>query len=449
MRRHRHHHHAHHAHAHHGPHGPHCQDEASGARAWWFRVKLRRRLFWWFGITIAVTVLMTGGLARVLRSDVDHAPRDRASLESLVGALLPAHATREELSRVATAIAREMHVTIEVTSTDGAPLARAGGACERAWLTTRVDDGARAHVVTVCGEERRPGRAVALFVVGLLCLWSMAGLLARRLARPLEDVARVATSIAEGDLSARARVDRRVRGEARALAETVNAMASRIEQQLADQKELLAAVSHELRTPLGHLAILADTLEDLDDDGARRAEIAGHLRREVAELDSLVDELLASARLDFKNVARVPLDLVELARLALERKGQDTSKVRATTTSLVQGDRALLGRAAANLVENALRHGGGVHEVKVDEEAGFVTLTVTDRGPGFPNVDDDALFAPFQQGPSSTKRGGLGLGLSLVRRIAAAHGGRAFAKNGAEGGAQVGIAIPVSAPSSS
>lgn len=430
-------------------HGRDCDNDTSSGRArgWWIRAKLRRKLFLWFGITIFATAIFTGGLARFLADD-QNMWNDKAGITRFAAHLFPADATTEQHRETARALAHDLGLPVRIVAADGATLVDEGGGCERPWVTLSLAAAMHASEnksVHICGPGRSRGRPVVLFLTGLAVLWAMAGMLARRLARPLEDVARVASAIADGDLTARAHVDGRVRGEARALAETVNAMATRIETQLADQKELLAAVSHELRTPLGHLAILADTLDDIPPDDAARARIANDLRREVRELDALTDELLASARLDFRTVARSPVDVTELCRFALQRKGLDVSLLTTTGAPLVDGDRTLLSRAVANLVENAVRHGGGLVSLVVERAGDVVTVTANDSGPGFTDGDVDALFAPFQRGaPSTTARSGLGLGLSLVRRIAEAHDGRAFAHNRSSGGAAVGIALPSS-----
>jgi len=435
--------------AHHDPHEGECvDDQAKGrARMWWIRAKLRKRLFLWFGFTIVVTALFTGALSRLL-SDDHGFWRDKVGLSRFAAHLFPADATAEQHRVTARALAGDLGLSVRIADANGATIVDEGGGCERPWVTLSVGaarDPSDMKSVHICGPARTRGRPVVIFLTGLAVLWAMAGMLARRLARPLEDVARVAGAIADGDLTARAHVDERVRGEARALAQTVNAMAARIEAQLADQKELLAAVSHELRTPLGHLAILADTLDDIPPDDAARARIANDLRREVRELDALTDELLASARLDFRTVARTPTDVAELCRFALQRKGLAESLLTTNGAVLVDGDRTLLSRAIANLVENAQRHGGGLVSLVVEQTGDVVTVTANDSGPGFADGDVDALFSPFQRGaPSMTARSGLGLGLSLVRRIAEAHDGRAFAQNRAGGGAAVGITLPSS-----
>jgi signal transduction histidine kinase len=256
------------------------------------------------------------------------------------------------------------------------------------------------------------------------------------------ELGRVANELGSGNFAARVRLDARHRfGEAAALALTINDMAARIERHLAEQRELLAAVSHELRTPLARIRLLTEmargqgtnekTLDDLD--------------REVMEMDALVGDLLASSRMDFAVLSRRPLDAVETAERALERAGADPAALVVERDSAergpipIQADATLLGRALANLIDNAKKHGGGVEALKVKRADGRVTFEVEDHGDGFIAGEEGRVFEPFYR---RSEQGSLGLGLSLVKRIAEAHGGRAYAGNRREGGACVGVELP-------
>ncbi|KIG15349.1 periplasmic sensor signal transduction histidine kinase [Enhygromyxa salina] len=283
---------------------------------------------------------------------------------------------------------------------------------------------------------------------GAMVLWIASGGIAWAVTRPLVELVSVARDIGEGKLDRRMRLGRLGRrgrgrghgGEVAVLAEAVNTMAARIEQQLADQRELLAGVSHELRTPLGHLRVLIDTAREAGE--AAPSGMLDELEREVIELDALVDQLLAHSRLEFARVERRPLDPVELAVRALERVGEDASKIEVESeVEQVSGDPTLLGRALANLLTNARAHGRGLVALRVyDGEPGELCFCAEDRGPGFAEGEPERVFASFVQGRE--RRGGsLGLGLSLVERVAVAHGGRAWAKNLADGGASVGFCV--------
>jgi signal transduction histidine kinase len=254
---------------------------------------------------------------------------------------------------------------------------------------------------------------------------------------PLVELARVARKLGDGDLSARMRTGPHAH-ELFTIASSINDMAARIEKQLRDQRELLAAVSHEIRTPLGHLRILLDTARDrgLPED------VLGELEREVLEVDALVDQLLASSRLDFGTLERRELDVALEAARALERLGVDASVLDVESDGCtVSADPTLLRSALANLVRNAVDHGGGVARIAVRRLADTIEVEVDDDGPGFARDDLPHVFEPFYRGRGDG--GSLGLGLSLVERIARAHGGGASAVNRDGGGAQVTLRLPL------
>jgi signal transduction histidine kinase len=271
-------------------------------------------------------------------------------------------------------------------------------------------------------------------------LWLASLVVARRLSRPLQDLAEVAREIGEGRLQSRARLGWHQPGEVGALAESVNEMAGRIEQQLSDQRELVAAVSHEIRAPLTRLRVLVELLRGRGGDDGTLAK----LDREITEIDSLVGDLLASSRLDFSLVTWRPLDAAELASEALERASLPAHLLTVEATDATfEGDATLIARALANLLDNAARHAGGATALVVRDAApGALVFEVRDAGPGFGEGVLPRAFEPFQRGHVE-RRGStsLGLGLALVRRIAEAHAGAASAENLPGGGARVAVRL--------
>ena len=278
-------------------------------------------------------------------------------------------------------------------------------------------------------------RLGAPIIVGI-ALWLVSGVIAWSITRPLMQVIRVTRDIRDGKLESRIELGRHA-GELGILAQSVNDMAARIEKQIADQRELLAAVSHEIRTPLGHMRILVESAREKQVDPALVAE----LEREVLEIDRLVAQLLAGSRLDFGTLDRRTLDTADLAGLALERAGIAPEKLEVTTPDAsLSGDATLLARALANLIDNAQRHAGGVVRIGVRADQASVVFEVDDGGPGFSGEDLTRAFESFYRG-RQRGHGSLGLGLSLVRRIAVAHGGRAWAENLPGGGARVSFSV--------
>jgi two-component system, OmpR family, sensor kinase len=313
-------------------------------------------------------------------------------------------------------------------------------------------------VTTLCvahigreGLSGHPWRAVFVFGVPALLLWTIAGRIARRISQPLYALTHAAREIGAGNLRARASLERIGFDEMAVLSQAFNDMAARVERQLVEQRELLAAVSHELRTPLARIRLLVEIARQsrepsIEKSGALAGRTLDEIERETIEIDTLVGELLASARLEFQAFAPKPLEAGEVARRALERAGEDPAKLVVDAPAIpFAGDPTLVARALANLIDNARKHGGGLDRVTVEKRNGFVAFDVTDRGPGFAPGDETRVFDRFYGGRNgdSGGAGSLGLGLALVRRIAEAHGGRVQAGNRPDGGAALCLELGV------
>jgi two-component system OmpR family sensor kinase len=304
-------------------------------------------------------------------------------------------------------------------------------------------------------------RLVAAIVAAILVLGAMARIVSGRLSRPLEHVARTAERFGAGELGARAEValgpGRWVAEEVLEVARAFDAMAARIEAVVRDQRELLGAISHELRSPLGRARVALEIAREraAPQTSAGAAASLDQVERELGSVDAVLGDLLAVTRAGLSDLrtSSVALGAWLRERIASEPAAPPVEVAVEPPDPTVSIDQALLGRALHNLLENARAHGHPVTaplSVRVEHvQGGAVRVVVRDRGPGFPPDLLERAFEPFVRGDSarSRSRGSTGLGLALVRRIAEAHRGRAFARNVVKGGqligAEVGIEIPL------
>ncbi|MCG8420245.1 MAG: HAMP domain-containing histidine kinase [Proteobacteria bacterium] len=461
------------------------------------RVRLHRRIFVWFGVSIGLTIAILSGVMALLAQPSPWR-RDIVRAERFLGYQFADVWQRPlERDRLVTRIAREFEASVIAYDANGIVVASRGGECKHRFLRISVPAGSTEPGASAdgpgeritdrlaaslghnsafhprpgrpadhAGPERRVGRVLVcrnrhsrarpwVFFLGLgvagACLWLAAGVIARRLIRPLGRVVAVARDIGDGKLDSRVKLAcRHGSDELGILASAINDMAVRIKKQIDDQRELLAAVSHELRTPLGHMRVLIELLRT----SAAQSGRLDDLEREILEVDSLVGQLLASSRLAFDTLDRRSLDARELATRAIERVGLSGSllQVDATDTEF-DGDPTLLASALANLLDNARNHGAGVTTLRIrdiyeSKGQAFIQFEVDDSGPGLAEGELDTVFDTFYRGTHRAGQSSLGLGLALVRRIAEAHGGRAFAENRPEGGARVGFSVARVIPAS-
>jgi signal transduction histidine kinase len=307
-------------------------------------------------------------------------------------------------------------------------------------------------------------RIVVALLAALFVLGAVARRVSMRLARPLEHVAATAERFGSGDLAARTGVEklprRWVAEEVRDLGRAFDGMADRISRVVLEQRELLAAISHELRSPLGRARVAVEIARERagllpeGDEGEVANEPAARalddLERQLVEMDAILSDLLASARAGLADVRREPISVVPW--LEQRSAAETTGPVDVVAEGLAEDvtvpmDPALLGRAFHNVLANAWAHGHPkdlplVVTASATEE--LVRVAVRDRGPGFSAEILPRAFEPFVTGTGvarSPGAHGIGLGLSLVRRIVEAHGGRVFAENIEEGGKIAGAIV--------
>jgi signal transduction histidine kinase len=420
----------HHHRPHRGPRGPGAEWRGPPSWKWWrMRWRLQRRIFLWFGLTILLTGALVGTI--VTLTGASGWRRDFNAMQSFAGSRFERvwddPVQRDELAR---SMHETLHAEIALEDDSGRPMGGYGVCNGRHRIEIPVERGTqRIGMVGICPERRHDQgwRLVLGLVVMLGVLWAASHAIARRLTRPLVEIERVARALASGDLKSRVDVERARGEDERLVGSTINEMADRIEKQIAEYRSLLAAVSHEIRTPLARMRLLVELsrLEELD--------------KEIVGLDELVGELLAVSRVDFGAIAKRKVDVKDTAVRALEDARSDPSILALETDEAVEADPTLLVRAVRNLLENAERHGGGAKKLLVARKNGEVVFEVEDEGPGIPEGAQETIFEPFHKNGDDKRS--VGLGLALVKRIAEAHGGRAYAENRPGKGARVGLAL--------
>lgn len=385
------------------------------------------RMFLLFGLTIVITVVVAGATYHLTGGTSWHQDLQRAG-KYVGGQFGDVWLEPSRRDAFAASLASELNLGVELQDAEGRSLGEFGPDCDGHTWDVPVDrDGRVVGLARICAPSRGShwGSTAAIVAV-CIALWAFSGLVARHLMRPVERVVNVTRRLGAGDFSARVAVSRRGAPEIRVLGQTINDMADRIEKQMRDQRELLAAVSHEIRTPLTRLRIITEMVRD----GCADEKALRDMDAEIAEIDELIGQLLASSRLDFGALQLRSLRACDVAIEAVERAGLTVDTVEDKSDNApFEGDPTLIARALSNLLGNAIKHGRAVSLVRVEASPSCITFSVCDEGPGFPPDDLARVFEPFFRAESAVHEPGLGLGLALVHRIALAHGGTARAEN--------------------
>jgi signal transduction histidine kinase len=416
-----------------------------------------RRLHWQFYFAILATMGLFIVASIVLWHATSSSRDDRIAIETaakLAEQLLPPpSASPAQNQKIISAVSAHLGTGIALFDEHGAILARAGHLPNldaaaiskgRGWsLTTGgpvwiipLDDGRR--LVFQPAHHLRPHgpQLLGLSVAAVIAFALGAYPIARRLTKRVVELKSGVEQFGQGDVSARVPV--RGNDEVAALARSFNAAAERIATLMQSQKMLLANCSHELRTPLARIRLAIERLSNVDD-----ASVREEVDRNVAELDTLIEELLLASRLD----TAAPLlrtEDVDLLALAAEEAAHYDTEADGEVVNL-RGDSALLRRLIRNLLDNAQRHARGASRVHVAKQsATHALLVVEDRGPGIDPADRADLFTPFHTARSGANAArGYGLGLSIVRQIARAHGGDVEYSAMAEGGSRFSVRLPI------
>jgi signal transduction histidine kinase len=302
--------------------------------------------------------------------------------------------------------------------------------------------------------------------IALLVVTAMAGALAwfiaGRTLQPLQQITETARRIGGATDGAGRGLHERIGlggplDEVRRLADTFDTMLERLDRAFEGQRRFVANASHELRTPLAINRALVEVAVTRPGASPDARQLGDALLLVNGRHERLIDGLLTLADSENELAERRPVDLADMAEHLLEaaqpalRDGGLTLRVPLLTAAPAIGDPVLLERLVHNLVENAIRHNrpDGWVCVETGSAGEFVTLTVANTGPVVPAYEIETLFQPFRrlanERVADQRDRGFGLGLSIVRAVARAHGGTVSAapRDPSDGG---GLTVRVTLP---
>nr|WP_239537854.1 ATP-binding protein [Dyella mobilis] len=256
---------------------------------------------------------------------------------------------------------------------------------------------------------------------------------ARRLTRPIQ---RLATAAAGSALHTSHPFPVEGPREVREVGAAINAMHTRLADEADERLKIFAAIAHDLRTPLTGLRIRAEFMPPTE------------RQRVIEDIDRMADmtaELLDYARFNHRPLHRECIDLTAfLADVAEGRRSvaQNVEFHAGSDETLVLAESAALRRAIDNLIDNALRFAGDA-KLSIEHRPGYVDIHVDDNGPGIPEALLQEVLKPFSrlEGSRSRETGGAGLGLAIVTRIAASHGGAFALSHRAQGGLRATLSL--------
>ena len=303
-------------------------------------------------------------------------------------------------------------------------------------LVTALPDGTRLVVVADYEPvEEMVQTILAMFSLGFVAMLMIGALIAlflgRYLERRLDAIAMGTRAFAAGDYSGRAQVGTR-NDEFDRLALSINAMLDRIEALLRNLRQVTSDLAHDMRTPLTHLRSQLETM--LIAPAGEQTERTESAIEKCDETLRIFAAILRISELEGGELRRHfrPVDLDALARDIVEaheplaeESGHKLVLVTTDSGISVSGDRELLAQALINLVENALRHTPSGSRIVVGASLidGSSCLFVRDNGPGIPKAERERATQRFVRLDAARNTPGHGLGLSLVRAVAEAHGG--------------------------
>lgn len=311
------------------------------------------------------------------------------------------------------------------------------------FVSIRLSDGGwlnflAAYVDTIDFWPLRSLALLILLVFGVvgLSIWAI-----QRLTSPFRVFALAATRLAT-DVNA-APIKEVGPSEVREAARVFNNMQNKLQRFVADRTKMLAAISHDLRTPITRLRLRAECIVE--------RELRAKCLRDLGEMEEMINGVLTFAKEDALSEPRTTVDLRAMVQSIcddLNDRGYVIS-LKESARMPFNCKRGSVRRCFTNVLENAVKHGVEA-EVSIEHRCSEIRVVVEDRGPGIPKMLQEDVFQPFFRIEDSRSRdsGGCGLGLTVARTIARAHGGDVRIMNRPNGGLTTTIFLPMEKPSS-
>lgn len=324
---------------------------------------------------------------------------------------------------------------------------------------------------------------IVIVATGILVVWLGARLTARFITSPLERLSALVGQFGAGELTARSDFVRR--DEVGLLANAFNQMADRIQTLRQSERELLSNVAHELRTPLARIRVALEIAEESDGPTAKKSLLG--INEDLRELESLIEDVFAATRLQSSSdgvglvlrkgeVSVAALVDSVVSRFAANHPHRPLTVHQAAGETFLFGDEVLLRRALSNLLENAHKYTpdgdapitlrvtavdphandaaaaavwgaelGAADVTSSNDTDAACVFTVEDLGVGIAPSDHGRVFLPFYRAEQSRARatGGVGLGLTLTKRIVEAHAGAIELESQLGRGTKVRLIVPI------
>lgn len=324
------------------------------------------------------------------------------------------------------------------------------------WVPIGWEDGLWVRSLSEAPQQQSVERSLigmALIALPVFILLAALGsyFIAKRTFRPLDSITETAKAITEAkDLSGRIALPPG-KDEFSRLADTFDNMFERLERSFDAEKQFTADASHELRTPISVIKGACEYANKYDETPEERRETIEMIQRQAEGMSKLISQLLSITRLDqgTELIHAETLDLSEFVRMACKEEWYMGKSLQFSLEPMVYADidSALISRLLQNLVENALKYGkaGGKTVIAVSKSSNEALLCVSDDGMGISKEDIEKVWLRFYQADASRSgENGAGLGLSMVRQIALAHGGYMTVESEIKKGSTFTLHLPLS-----